>query len=177
MLCCCFSSLFLVGRRRYLSCRMLSLKVMVWNSSYIKKKLIHTFFTKFTTDTHSDENSSEFWKASAQNQLRTQLRREINSNTAKNVIFFMGDGMSISSITAARIYQGQLNGRRGEEGQLSFEQFPYVGISKVIRIACRSRIQHTTTHQLFIFVCRPTASTAKLRTRLVQQQRTHLVYI
>lgn len=44
----------------------------------------------------------------------------------------MGDGMSIATITAARIYQGQLKGQRGEEDQLSFEKFPYVGLSKVL---------------------------------------------
>lgn len=39
--------------------------------------------------------------------------------------------MSIPTITAARIYSGQLRGRRGEESKLSFEQFPYMGLSKV----------------------------------------------
>lgn len=79
----------------------------------------------------TEESSPEFWKDLAQNTLRNQILREINNNTAKNVIFFMGDGMSIATITAARIYQGQLKGQRGEEDQLSFEKFPYVGMSKV----------------------------------------------
>ena len=44
---------------------------------------------------------------------------------AKNLIIFVGDGMSIATQMAARMYMG------GEEQELSFEKFPYVGISKV----------------------------------------------
>lgn len=49
---------------------------------------------------------------------------------AKNVILFIGDGMGISTITAARIYQGQKRGETGEENQLSFEKFPHVALVK-----------------------------------------------
>ncbi|MFQ6371674.1 alkaline phosphatase [Shewanella sp. YIC-542] len=49
---------------------------------------------------------------------------------AKNVILFVGDGMGISTLTAARIYQGQQQGRSGEENRLSFETFPYSGLVK-----------------------------------------------
>ncbi len=49
---------------------------------------------------------------------------------AKNVILFLGDGMGISTVTAARILEGQQHGLMGEENQLSFEKMPYVGLSK-----------------------------------------------
>lgn len=49
---------------------------------------------------------------------------------AKNVIVFIGDGMGISTITAARIYDGQKRGETGEENQLSFERFPNVALVK-----------------------------------------------
>lgn len=49
---------------------------------------------------------------------------------AKNVILFIGDGMGISTITAARIYDGQKRGETGEENQLSFERFPNVALVK-----------------------------------------------
>lgn len=39
--------------------------------------------------------------------------------------------MSISTLAASRIYKGQLKGKSGEEEKLSFEDFPYVGLSKV----------------------------------------------
>lgn len=44
---------------------------------------------------------------------------------------FLGDGMSVATLAAARTYKGQLNGQRGEEDSLSFEKFPYSGLSKV----------------------------------------------
>lgn len=50
--------------------------------------------------------------------------------TARNVILFVGDGMGISTVTAARIYEGQLRGETGEENQLSFERFPNVALVK-----------------------------------------------
>ncbi|MDZ7812658.1 MAG: alkaline phosphatase [Ideonella sp.] len=49
---------------------------------------------------------------------------------AKNVILFVGDGMGISTLTAARILEGQLQGKPGEENRLSFETFPYLALSK-----------------------------------------------
>ncbi|MEO8157681.1 MAG: alkaline phosphatase [Betaproteobacteria bacterium] len=49
---------------------------------------------------------------------------------ARNVILFLGDGMGISTVTAARILEGQQHGMSGEENQLSFEKLPYVALSK-----------------------------------------------
>lgn len=49
---------------------------------------------------------------------------------AKNVIVFLGDGMSIPTITAARILDGQRKGGAGEENRLSFENFPATALVK-----------------------------------------------
>jgi alkaline phosphatase len=49
---------------------------------------------------------------------------------AKNVILFIGDGMGISTITAARIYEAQKRGETGEENVLSFERFPNLALVK-----------------------------------------------
>jgi alkaline phosphatase len=49
---------------------------------------------------------------------------------AKNVILFVGDGMGISTQTAARILEGQMKGKTGEENRLSFETLPYSALSK-----------------------------------------------
>ena len=49
---------------------------------------------------------------------------------ARNVILFIGDGMGISTITAARIYDGQKRGETGEENTLSFEKFGNVALVK-----------------------------------------------
>ncbi len=47
---------------------------------------------------------------------------------ARNVILFVGDGMGISTITAARILEGQRRGEAGEDNRLSFEEFPYTAL-------------------------------------------------
>lgn len=78
-----------------------------------------------------DELSTLFWQSRAQLTLRNQLMKERNTNIAKNVILFLGDGMSIPTLTAARIYLGQNRNSSGEESRLSFESFPYIGLSKV----------------------------------------------
>ena len=55
---------------------------------------------------------------------------EAEAPRAKNVILFIGDGMGISTITAARIYAGQKRGENGEENVLSFENFNNVALVK-----------------------------------------------
>jgi len=49
---------------------------------------------------------------------------------ARNVILFIGDGMGISTVTAARIYAGQKQGQTGEEYVLPFENFDHVALVK-----------------------------------------------
>ena len=49
---------------------------------------------------------------------------------AKNVILFIGDGMGVSTVTAARIYAGQKQGQSGEEYVLPFETFDNVALVK-----------------------------------------------
>jgi hypothetical protein len=39
--------------------------------------------------------------------------------------------MSISTVTAARIYKGQKAGKMGEEEELYIDRFPYAALSKV----------------------------------------------
>lgn len=52
------------------------------------------------------------------------------SAQAKNVIFFLGDGMGISTVTAARIFAGQARGASGEEYSLAFDKFPNLALIK-----------------------------------------------
>lgn len=54
-------------------------------------------------------------------------------SAARNIILFIGDGMGMATITAGRILKGQMQGRQGEDEQLAFDGFPYVGLSKVTR--------------------------------------------
>lgn len=78
------------------------------------------------------EKQAEYWHSVGQMELLKNLqRKELNLNKAKNVILFLGDGMSVSTLTAARILKGQRKKQTGEEESLSFENFPYVALSKV----------------------------------------------
>lgn len=49
---------------------------------------------------------------------------------AKNVILFVGDGMSLATVAAARILEGQRAGRSGEENRLAWETFPSTALSR-----------------------------------------------
>ncbi|XP_065368146.1 alkaline phosphatase-like [Calliphora vicina] len=80
--------------------------------------------------TPAEEKDPEFWRSLAQRELAKRLGSVPNYNRAKNIIFFLGDGMSISTVTASRIRKGQLKGKTGEEDALSFEKFPWTGLSK-----------------------------------------------
>lgn len=75
----------------------------------------------------TEEEYSHYWNTVGQNILEKQIaeKSQLNTNLARNIIFFLGDGMSIPTLTAGRVYLG------GEEKQYSFERFPYVGLSKV----------------------------------------------
>lgn len=53
---------------------------------------------------------------------------------AKNVILFVGDGMGVSTVTAARILDGQMKGLDGEENKLSFDNFPFAGLAKTYNV-------------------------------------------
>ena len=53
-----------------------------------------------------------------------------NDRNARNVILFIGDGMGVATVTAARIYDGQSQGMLGEEHWLAFERFDNVALVK-----------------------------------------------
>lgn len=76
------------------------------------------------------ELESQYWRDNAQNKLRGVLKnanivRPVKNKVAKNLILFMGDGMSLSTVAATRAYIS------GEADSLSFEKFTHFGLSKV----------------------------------------------
>jgi alkaline phosphatase len=85
----------------------------------------------FSAVSHADvlpqSQKDSSWYSAAQTKLTTKTAQAqaTQATKAKNVILFVGDGMGISTLTAARILQGQRNNQSGEEGYLSFEEFPY----------------------------------------------------
>ncbi|MBQ0731443.1 MAG: alkaline phosphatase, partial [Oleispira antarctica] len=77
------------------------------------------------------------WFQQAQSNLKDKMKNKVLTNSAssaKNVILFVGDGMGVSTVSAARILQGQLAGNNGEENLLSFERFPFSGFSKTYNV-------------------------------------------
>ncbi|CAH1406600.1 unnamed protein product [Nezara viridula] len=70
------------------------------------------------------EIDKNYWKESDLNDLHESLDVAYNTNIAKNVIIFIGDGMGPNTVTAARIYS------ESESGYLSWERFPHLGAIK-----------------------------------------------
>lgn len=80
-----------------------------------------------------DTQKNNIWYQDAQT-LITDKQAYQAIEKAKNVILFVGDGMGISTLTAARILNGQNNGKPGEEGYLSFETFPSSALIKTYNV-------------------------------------------
>lgn len=83
---------------------------------------------------NEQEKNTDFWLKSGKQALNQALKYNINTQKAKNSIIFIGDGMSLSTITAARILYGQLLNRSGEEEQLSFDKLNNVALIKTYNI-------------------------------------------
>jgi alkaline phosphatase len=78
--------------------------------------------------------ASDAWYRAGEETLRSALALRMNDEPARNVILFIGDGMSLSTVTAARMLEGQLRGEPGEENALSFERMPWTGLSKTYSV-------------------------------------------
>ncbi|KAL3277480.1 hypothetical protein HHI36_012826, partial [Cryptolaemus montrouzieri] len=77
----------------------------------------------------------EYWYEQARIALRKRLQYATDRRPhAKNVLLFVGDGMGVATATAARILRGQRLGKKGEEHELAWDNFPTVAFAKVIRI-------------------------------------------
>lgn len=74
--------------------------------------------------------SADTWKSDGWKAIDQAKRQKVRKGKAKNVILFIGDGMGVSTLTAARIFEGQQRDESGEENRLSFETFPYSALSK-----------------------------------------------
>ncbi|XP_014325431.1 alkaline phosphatase, tissue-nonspecific isozyme [Xiphophorus maculatus] len=76
------------------------------------------------------EKNPKFWNDWAQQTLKDSLEQDFSNKKAKNLILFLGDGMGVPTVTAARILKGQLSGKSGEETQLEMDKFPFVSLAK-----------------------------------------------
>jgi alkaline phosphatase len=80
------------------------------------------------------DTASKEWYTAAQAEVTEakSVADAVNNakGSAKNIILFVGDGMGISTVTASRILQGQMNNEDGEDHMLSYDQFPFSGLAK-----------------------------------------------
>ncbi len=74
------------------------------------------------------------WYREGQAQIQRLRAQKTLDRKARGVILFVGDGMSVATLTAARILEGQNRGESGEENALSFEKFPYLSLAKTYNV-------------------------------------------
>ncbi len=102
--------------------------------------LLFTFsFQTFaqTSDLHfpvKRAESPESWRRDGLAAIERAKKLDYKRRKAKNVILFVGDGMGISTLTAARILEGQMRGESGEENLMSFERFPFSALSRTYSV-------------------------------------------
>jgi alkaline phosphatase len=77
-----------------------------------------------------DPNSAAAWREQGRAAVAAARALAPVRKPARNVIVFIGDGMGVTTITAARILDGQQRGQTGEENSLAFERLPYVALIK-----------------------------------------------
>ncbi|GLD49934.1 alkaline phosphatase-like protein, partial [Lates japonicus] len=80
------------------------------------------------------EKEPAYWDAQARATLDAALKLHPRNHRAKNIILFLGDGMGVSTVSAARILRGQMEGASGEETVLAMDTFPYVALSKTYSV-------------------------------------------
>jgi alkaline phosphatase len=76
---------------------------------------------------HPEGETAAWWFRDGAAQA---AERGAMAGDAKNVILFVGDGMSLPTVAAARILDGQRKGMPGEHNRLSWEHFPATALSK-----------------------------------------------
>ena len=82
----------------------------------------------------SEDKHAEKWYHDARKTLHHNLNIRYNKNIAKNLILFVGDGMGVSTVTAGRIYKGQLKNRNGEEERTYMEKLDHSAFVKTYNI-------------------------------------------
>lgn len=82
-----------------------------------------------STQAIPDYQSESAWFTDGEASVK-ERGKYLGKQKAKNVILFVADGMGVSTVTAARILEGQMKGMLGEENNLSFDLFPFTGLAK-----------------------------------------------
>ena len=101
--------------------------------------LISALLLVHAADWTADQDPAR-WNKYSRDRLDKMLKMTPNLNVAKNVVFFLGDGMGITTVTAGRVRKGQQKGNNGEEEVTSMEDAEFIGLSKV------NTVMHTVLH-------------------------------
>lgn len=72
----------------------------------------------------------DFWYGEAREALLRRLPEGPRPH-ARNVVMMVGDGMGVTTMTAARLLRGQRQGELGEDTELAWDRFPAVALAKV----------------------------------------------
>lgn len=77
--------------------------------------------------TRPEGESTAWWFLSG---AAAAAERGATAGRARNLVLFVGDGMGMTTVAAARILEGQRQGAPGEEHRLAFEDFPYTAFAR-----------------------------------------------
>jgi len=75
-------------------------------------------------------NTSDGYLKAGQAELKRLIADKPNNRKARNVIIFIGDGMGVSTLTAARIFEGQQQGLDGESYVAEMDRLPHTALVK-----------------------------------------------
>ncbi|XP_019140254.2 intestinal-type alkaline phosphatase-like isoform X1 [Corvus cornix cornix] len=101
------------------------------NSPWVEMAMLDPWRLPALLSPPDAEKTPGYWNKEARRRLELALALQPAAQRAKNIILFMGDGMGLSTMSAARIYKGQLSGGLGEENVLAMETFPHMALAKV----------------------------------------------
>ncbi|TYT26774.1 alkaline phosphatase [Luteimonas viscosa] len=110
-----------------------ALAVALLAAPVLSADTVHPIRKGMKVDTPREETPQRWYNQGART-ARDAGARATDRNKARNVILFVGDGMGVSTVSAARILEGQLDDRPGEENRLSFERMPYLALSKTYSV-------------------------------------------
>jgi alkaline phosphatase len=75
-------------------------------------------------------DTSDGYLKAGQAELKRLAADKPNNRKARNLIIFIGDGMGVSTLTAARIFEGQQQGLDGESYVAQMDRLPYTALVK-----------------------------------------------
>ncbi|XP_070542329.1 alkaline phosphatase-like [Ptychodera flava] len=96
----------------------------------MNRPLVHVLLLVCSSFWSRAQAPDEWNRSARESLLRAKNLENLNKNAAKNVVFFLGDGMGVATITSARILKGQLEGNPGEETVLNMGELPHAALIK-----------------------------------------------